>query len=767
MDHPSDNPSDSPPYSPPDRPLESPLDSAVTEPVPALLPGLPAELSQEGLLAALGGSDLAPRGAGPEHERFDDLYLLAPVGVFLLAQDATILQANLAGAALLGIDRAGAGRKSFRAYVAQRFLPDFDAFAARALASHEPVRCGVQLERDRGDRGVPVTLLGCGTAGALRLTVEPAEGRLAALEKSEERFRRIVQTAREGIWEFDAAARTSFANPRMAEMLGYPVEAMAGRPLVSFLDAEGRSLLERNVARQQEGMPGRHELKFMRSDGTPLWVHLTANPLFDAEGGFLGALALAADITEHRESAELAYQQANFDALTGLPNRNMFQERLRHEMKKARRERSFLALLFIDLDQFKQINDRFGHQQGDALLVQAAARLGACMRATDTLARIGGDEFVAILPGLGHVQDAERVAEDIVSVLQRPFELAGGAQGTISGSVGIALYPSDAADAEELLRHADQAMYAAKNSGRNRYTYFTDDMQSAAQQRARLALDLRRAAVQQEFELHYQPIVNLKTGVVERAEALLRWRHPERGLLNPADFIAGAESSGVLLDIGDRAFRQAADQVLAWQRELGRPFQVTINITSAQLRDEAHGWLGYVESLRLPPRSLVADVSEDILNEPAGHVFERLGRLHALGMQVALDDFGTGHSALAQLKKFDIDYLKIDRSFVAGLTGNSGDLALCEAIILLAHKLGLEVVAEGVETEAQLALLTAAGCDLAQGYVFARPAPADELLALARQVRLDWAGSVAASGAGVTAETTATASSAGKPPGPG
>lgn len=705
-----------------------------------MLPGLPAGLSHEGLLAALGSSGAFPQvppGAEAERERFDDLYLLAPVGVFLLESDTTILQANLVGADLLGIDRAAAAQERFRGYVAPRFLGDFDAFVHRALASGEPVRCSLQLQRSRGERGVPVTLLGCKAAGTLRLTVEPAEGRLALLEKSEERFRRIVQTAREGIWEFDAEARTGFVNPRMAELLGYTVEEMAGRPLVSFLDAEGRSVLERNIVRQQEGMPGRHEFKFIRKDGAALWVHLAANPLFDAAGGFLGALALASDITEHRESAELAWQQANFDALTGLPNRNMFQERLRHEMKKARRERAILALLFIDLDQFKQINDRFGHQQGDSVLVQAAARLGACMRATDTLARIGGDEFVAILPGLAHVQDAERVAQHIITVLNQPFELAGNEQGLISGSIGIALYPSDAADAEELLRHADQAMYAAKNGGRNRYTYFTDDMQSAAQQRARLATDLRRAAAGHEFELHYQPIVHLKTGVVARAEALLRWRHPERGLLNPADFIAGAESSGVLLDIGDRAFRQAADQVLAWQRALGRPFQVSINLSSAQLRDDAHGWLNYVESLHLPAKSLVVDVSEDLLSEPAGQVFERLARLHAMGMQVALDDFGTGHSALAQLQRFDIDFLKIDRSFVAGLTGDSGDLALCEAMILLAHKLGLEVVAEGVETQAQLALLKAAGCDHAQGYVFARPVPAAELLALAQRGTLE------------------------------
>jgi len=694
-------------------------------------------LPQDVLLTAIGGTALPGTPALPadrESALFDELYLLAPVGCFLLDGDTTILQTNLVGASQLGIARLSGGRHRLRGFVAQRFLHDFDAFFARARDSATPLRCQIQLQPSRGEPGFPVALLGSGDGERVRVTVEPAEGRLPALERSEERFRRIVQSAGEGIWELDAAARTTFVNPRMAEMLGYQIEEMLEQPLVRFMDAEGRSILERNIARRQQGMPERREFKFIRRDGSELWAHLATSPIHDAQGAHLGALALVSDITQHKESVELAWHQANFDALTGLPNRNMFQERLRHEMRKARRDRTYLALLFIDLDGFKQINDSFGHQQGDNLLVEAARRIGGCIRATDTVARIGGDEFVAILPGLAHVQDAERVAENVIGVLNRPFDLSG-QQGLISGSVGVALYPSDAADAEELLRHADQAMYAAKNGGRNRYSYFTPDMQAAAQQRLRLAGELRRAAAQQQFELYYQPIINLKSGGIERAEALLRWHHPERGLLAPADFIAGAESSGVLQEIGDWAFRQAVGQVLAWQRELGRPFQVTINQSPGQLLADNQGWRSYLDSLTLPPRSVVIDVPEDLLNEPGSEALEQLRRLRAMGLQVALDDFGTGHSALAQLKRFDIDYLKIDRSFVAGLAGgadHSGDLALCEAIIVLAHKLGLEVVAEGVESEAQLALLRAAGCDYAQGYVIARPAPAAQLLALAR-----------------------------------
>ncbi len=720
--------------------------AAAIRPAVSGLAGLDSLLPGEAVLAAMGGTPPAvynglQRAEGAlqlptDQDYFNDLYLLAPVGYFVLSSDTTIEQMNLVGADLLGLPRHNPERVAFRQFIAQRFVADFDAFVSRSLSSEEPQRLSLQMTRGRGDRGFAVTLLGSGTPGAaqLRVVLEMAEGKLAALEKSEERFRRIVHSAEEGIWEIDAAARTSFVNPKMAAMLGYTIEEMLEQPLVRFMDDEGRSLLERNIVRRQQGIAERHEFKFLRKDGSEMWATLATNPIFDADGSYLGALALVSDITERKLSTELIWHQANYDSLTSLPNRNMFQDRLSQEMKKARRDGLFLALLFIDLDQFKEINDRLGHEMGDALLVEAASRIAACVRASDTLARLGGDEFVVILPGLDHITSAERVAQQIINSLNRPFML-GEATGSVSASIGIALHPSDANDPEQLLRNADQAMYAAKNAGRNRYSYFTQDMQAAAQLRLRITRDLQMAVANQQFELVYQPIINLHTGAIERAEALLRWRHPERGLLNPADFIGSAEASGIILEIGDWVFRNAADQAKRWQQELGRPFQISVNQSPVQFRtgpEVFEEWMQYVEKLELAPRSIVIEITERLLLDDSGPVVDRLRQFKSMGLQVALDDFGTGHSVLAHLKNFDIDYLKIDRSFVMDLAGDSGDLALCEGIIVMAHKLGLKVVAEGVETEMQLKLLKAAGCDYAQGYVYAHPMPPAQMTAMAR-----------------------------------
>src|SRR5471032_3074258 len=680
------------------------------------------------LLAAMGAHGAVPLAASddltlsPERLRlareqayFNDIYLLAPVGYFVLGFDTTVLQMNVVGADLLGLPRANPDRAKFGSFVSARFQDDFERFVRKALNSNEPQHCDLQMVRSQQDAGYPVTLRASadGSGQALRVVLELAEGKLAALERSEERFRRIVHNAEEGIWEIDVHARTSFVNPKMARMLGYAIEDMLDRPLVDFMDDEGRAILERNIARRQEGIAERHEFKFLRRDGSELWATLATNPIFDADGGYMGALALVSDITARRESAEQIWHQANFDALTALPNRHMFHDRLRQEIKKAQREGLFLALLFIDLDGFKQVNDTLGHAQGDALLTQAAARIASCVRASDTLARLGGDEFTIILSGLDHVSSVERIAHNVIAALNRPFVLArdgaaagaaDGASACISASVAIALYPSDAADPDQLLRHADQAMYAAKNGGRNRYSYFTADLQVAAQARLQVALDLRQALAQQQFELHYQPIVNLRSGAIERAEALLRWRHPERGLLAAVEFMPFAESSGLIIEIGDWVFKQAARQVKGWQGELHPAFQLSVNQSPVQFRGDAaqvQGWLDTVAGLDLPARSLVIEINEAVLLDTAPHVIARLRELRAMGLQVALDDFGTGYSSLAHLKHFDIDFLKLDRGFVHELSGDSGDLALCEAIIVMAHKLGLKVVAEGVETAAR------------------------------------------------------------------
>ena len=703
------------------------------------LPGLSAFAdATAATLAPYGaeGSDSAHDGAG-EAAYFNDIHLLAPVSYFVLALDTTILQMNVVGADLLGIERSNPERATLRQFIAPRFHDDFDRFLRSAVNTTRPEQCNLQMQRGRSQQGFPVSLRASADAvgQSLRVVVEMAEGKLAALERSEERFRRIVHSAEEGIWEIDAAARTSFVNPKMAQMLGYRIEDMLEQPLLAFMDEEGRTILERNIARRQQGQAERHEFKFIRKDGSELWATLATNPIFDADGSYRGALALVSDVTDSRASAELIWHQANFDALTALPNRHMFQDRLNQELKKARREGLLLALLFIDLDGFKEVNDTLGHEQGDALLVEVARRIALCVRNADTVARLGGDEFTVILTGLDQVSVVDRIAQNLLAMLNRPFAL-GTAQPSISASVGIAMYPSDAVSADELLRSADQAMYAAKQNGRNRYSYFTPDLQLAAQARQQVTLDLRLALQQHQFVLYYQPIVNLRSGKIERAEALLRWRHPQRGLLGPAEFLPFAEAGGLMLDIGDWVFRQAAQQAKYWQDELGAGFQVSVNQSPAQLRGDTAlyvEWLKHAALLGLPPRSMVLEITEGVLMDAPGPASERLRDLREMGLQVALDNFGTGYSSLSHLKHFGIDLLKLDHSFIQHLASDSGDLAMCEALIVMAHKLGLRVVAEGVETAAQSGLLSMAGCDYAQGYVFAGALPANELSALARR----------------------------------
>ncbi|WP_373987492.1 putative bifunctional diguanylate cyclase/phosphodiesterase [Duganella sp. BuS-21] len=697
----------------------------------AELPGL-ATLTDEAAREVYGDLD-----SGAEHAYFNDIYLLAPVGYFVLSYDTTIVQMNVVGADLLGVPRNNPARIAFRQFIAPRFLEDFDRFLRRAINSSQPEQCNLQMLRSRNQQGFPVSLRASVDSNrqGIRMVLELAEGKLAALERSEERFRRIVHNAEEGIWEIDASSRTSFVNPKMAQMLGYSIEEMLEQPLVAFMDEEGRIILERNIAQRQRGISERHEFKFIRKDGLDLWATLATNPIFDADGTYRGALALVTDVTASRASAELVWHQANFDELTALPNRHMFNDRLGQEIKKARREGSQLALLFIDLDDFKQVNDTLGHHQGDAVLVEAARRIGLCVRSSDTVARLGGDEFTVILSGLDQPDGVDRIAAGMLALLGRPVALDT-ASPSVSASVGIALYPADAATAEDLLRSADQAMYAAKQSGRNRYSYFTRDLQLAAQARQQVTLDLRQALAQEQFVLHYQPIVSLQSGKIERAEALLRWRHPARGLLAPAEFLPLAEAGGMMLEIGDWVFRQAVQQARLWQDELGRNFQISINQSAAQLRGDSAlylEWLRMASRLGLPPRSIVLEITEGVLLDGSARVTDRLRELREMGLQVALDNFGTGYSSLAHLKHFGIDLLKLDGSFIQHLASDSGDLAMCEALIVMAHKLGLKVVAEGVETPAQSGLLAMAGCDYAQGFVYAGALPAEELAALAQR----------------------------------
>jgi len=672
-----------------------------------------------------------------EAARFNELHLLAPVGYFVVAFDGRILLANLVGADMLGINRADPGAHRFRSFIGDDWVAQFDSFISRALNSPMPEKCRLRMRRSNAGADFAVTLLANadGSGQALRVVVEHAEGMLAALERSEERFRRIVHSASEGIWEIDASAHTSFVNPKMAALLGYSIEEMLNRPLAGFMDADGRAIVERRLARCRDGTAERHELQLLRRDGNAVWTSMAINPIVDGAGAYVGALALVTDIPAPRAGSEQIWHQANFDELTGLPNRHMFMDRLGQAVKKADRGGAFLALVFIDLDHFKEVNDQLGHAAGDALLVEAARRISACVRVSDTLARLGGDEFTVILAGIDHVGSVERVAQALVAAIALPFELEG-ERVFISASAGVALYPPDAGTVGDLLARADQAMYASKKAGRNRFSYFTPDLEDAARQRRNIATDLRAAIEARQFEIAYQPIICLATGAVRKAEALLRWRHPTRGLLAPAEFILFAESNGLIVEIGDWVFREAARQVQLWQKTIDPAFQISVNKSPVQFRRDAglyQAWLDYLADIGLPPQSIVIEIAEGVLMEGVEKVIERLRQYRAMGLQVALEHFGTGYSSLSHLKRFDIDFVKIDRSFVATLDDNAGDgnLALCEAIIVMAHKLGLKVVAEGVETPLQRALLADAGCDYAQGFVIAHPMAAAELEAMA------------------------------------
>jgi diguanylate cyclase (GGDEF)-like protein/PAS domain S-box-containing protein len=441
------------------------------------------------------------------------------------------------------------------------------------------------------------------------------------------------------------------------------------------------------------------------------------------------------DITEKKLAAELVWRKANFDSLTGLPNRQLFHDRLHLELKKAERSGGKVALLFIDLDHFKEVNDTLGHDMGDLLLKDAGQRLSGCVRESDTVARLGGDEFTVILGEVTAFEGVERVAEEILKRLGAPYRL-GTETVYVTASLGITVYPDDASGVEDLLKNADQAMYAAKDAGRNCYSWFTVDLQHGAQLRRTLAHDLREAVAEGQFEVYYQPIVELASGHIVKAEALLRWFHPQRGMVSPAVFIPIAEECGLINEIGDWVFRQAAQVAKRWsarQRPQGSlPIQISVNKSPRQfLSGNSHEeWIDHLREIGLAAEYIVIEITEGLLLDDRPEIAGKLLQFRDQGIQVALDDFGTGYSAMSYLQKFDIDYLKIDQSFVRNMVGSAGDQAIAEAIIAMAHKLGMKAVAEGIECPEQRDMLAAAGCDYGQGYLFAKPMPAAEFEAL-------------------------------------
>lgn len=544
----------------------------------------------------------------------------------------------------------------------------------------------------------------------------------------------VFQNSSEGMMVTDADNHIIGVNPAFSAITGYSFDEVKGKTpnILSSGDHEPSFYQEMWQQLESSGK-WQGEVWDKRKDGEVCPRRLTINTICNKDGLVHRYVAIFSDITEKKQSEELIWKQANFDALTGLPNRNMFHNRLELELKKSKHADLQLALLLIDLDLFKEVNDTLGHDVGDTLLQEATGRINECLRESDTVARLGGDEFIVILPEISETIHVEDIADKLITHLAEPY-LIGNEVVYVSASIGITLYPNDATAIDTLLKNADQAMYVAKKNGRNRFSYFTQSLQDAAQTRLRLGNDLRGALAANQFRIHFQPIVELATGRICKAEALLRWQHPERGMVSPIDFIPLAEETGLINAIGDWVFKESARQAKRLSEQFQCDYQISVNMSPVQFRVEnqsfANEWLQYLQALGLSGENFVIEITEGLLLNAESSVTSRLLTLRDAGIQVAIDDFGTGYSSLSYLKKFDIDYLKIDQSFVRNIETDINDIALSEAIIVMAHKLGLKVIAEGVETQGQKKILAEAGCDYAQGYLYSKPIPSEEFEAL-------------------------------------
>ena len=439
-------------------------------------------------------------------------------------------------------------------------------------------------------------------------------------------------------------------------------------------------------------------------------------------------------IERHRAS-ELIWQQANFDELTRLPNRSLMQEHLRQALHEASRNSTLVAVMFIDLDNFKDINDTLGHSTGDDLLIACSKRLKSSIREKDIVARLGGDEFIVIVNDFTQLSDIDVIANKLIDDISQEFKLQNGVVHT-TASIGVTVYPKDGDDVAELLKNADQAMYGAKAIGKNKFHYYTKDMQAQALKRMSLISDMRSAIINEEFFILYQPIYNLQTGEITKAEALIRWQHPTHGIVSPFEFIPLAEETGLINEISNWLFKQVCKNVCFWREHYLPELQICINTSPLQYIEGTNGigsWLDHIHETGTPPQAIVLEITERLLMEADIKVSDTLTQFRAAGVKVALDDFGTGYSSISYLQKFTTDIIKIDRSFVHSISDVNVNKTLCEIIVMMGKKLDLQVVAEGIETDEQNEILKSLNCDFGQGFLFSKPIDFEKFTALIGQ----------------------------------
>lgn len=565
---------------------------------------------------------------------------------------------------------------------------------------------------------------------------ESTSGAMEKLRRSEQKHRALVEAMPDMMFRLSRDGRFLDCKPPRKTRDAFPGSSPCGRHVSEVLTADvATTLLDHLHNALATGQSG--EFRYMQETGNG-----TRN--YEARVTTSGedeVLVIVRDVTEHREMEEQIHFLAHYDNLTHLPNRRLFKQRLQEAVVQTHRDEHAVAVMIIDLDHFKVINDTLGHDIGDLLLQGVAERLQRCLRANDYIARTdeantalvsraGGDEFALLLTDLADVGNAAQVARRVLETLKTPFRLRGN-EINVNASLGIALYPNDGVDVEALIKNADAALAHAKNEGRNTYRFYTKDMNAAFSRRLALEGHLRKALERAELELHYQPLVNIATGRTVGVEALLRWRQPELGMVSPAEFIPLAEDTGLILPIGEWALRTACAQAAAWERQ-GLPLRVAVNLSGVQFRQPGltSTVVEALRAARLAPERLELELTEGILLRNSDEVMRTLAELKALGVHLSVDDFGTGYSSLSYLKRFAPHTLKIDRSFIRDVTERRDDAAIVTAILAMARSLKLQVVAEGVENAEQLAFLSAHGCDLAQGFFFSPAVPAEKLPSL-------------------------------------
>lgn len=555
------------------------------------------------------------------------------------------------------------------------------------------------------------------------------------LIENEKRWSFALDGTNQGVWDLNVITNEIFLSPRCKEMLGYSEEQISTN-MTEWLKLIHPDDIPCLISSRMQTLEGsvksfENDHRKLTVDGTWKWIHVKGMVVErDEQHVPIRVIGTYTDISEVKRKEDDVLRLAHYDIITSLPNRTLFLDRLTHELKKSKRSGQPFALMMLDLDRFKLVNDTLGHAKGDLLLKITSDRLKKCLRDSDTVARLGGDEFTVIVSEVNHVNEIDQLAVKILNIVSEPC-LLDGDLAYVTASIGISFYPKDTSDGHELLKQADQAMYAAKKNGKNTYAFFTQTMQKSAKEKINAVNKLKDALIKSEFILLYQPIIDLHTGEMLKAEALIRWQLSDEVQLQPALFIPLAEETGQIVDIGEWVFKEAASAIKTCRENIHPDFQISVNKSSAQFHSDTTphtSWFEHLQLLNLPGCSLVVEITENLLMQKNDNLNDKFRALKEAGIQIALDDFGTGYSSLPNLKHYAIDYLKIDKVFVKNMISESDDFVLCETIIMMAHKLSIDVIAEGVETRQQFELLKSIGCNFGQGNYFSVPIKIEDLL---------------------------------------